>query len=73
MDHALITLFYVYAGLAFSAPLFVIPALVICRKLSDSYWKAAIASIPWLGLPLFALVIRFPEESRYPPGSRDRR
>ena len=64
MDLFLTVLFYVYVGLACSAPLFAIPAVVICRKLSDASWKGAVACVPWIGLPLFALMIRFPEPSR---------
>jgi hypothetical protein len=64
MDLTLSILFYGYVGLALSSPLFVIPALVMCRRLSNSYWKAALVCVPWLGLPLFALLIRFPEPSR---------
>jgi len=63
LDFVLTILFYVYAGLAFSAPLFAIPAFVICRRLSNPSWKGVVACIPWLGLPVFAWMIRFPMES----------
>jgi hypothetical protein len=69
MDLALTILFYVYVGLALSAPTFVIPAVVICRKSSNPSWKGVIAGVPLIGLPLFALLIRFPRASRRPAPS----
>jgi len=73
MDVILTVLFYVYVALAFSAPLFVIPAIVICRKLSNPFWKGAIVCIPWLGLPLFVLMIHFTKKSTLQPLFFDRR
>jgi hypothetical protein len=66
MDEVLTVLFYVYAGLAVSAPLLAIPAILICRRLSIPPWKGAVVCIPWLGLPLFALMIRLPDHGNTP-------
>jgi hypothetical protein len=73
LDLALTVLFCVYVGLALSAPLFVVPATVICRKLGKPSWKGAIACIPWLGLPMFALIIGSSQESAGSTRPADRR
>jgi len=57
MDVFLTILFYVYLGLALSTPLLVIPALLICRKLSNPSWKGLVVLIPIVGLPLFSLIL----------------
>jgi len=57
MDVFLTILFYVYLGLALSTPLLVIPAPLICRKLSNSSWKALVVLIPIFGFPLFSLIL----------------
>jgi hypothetical protein len=59
MDLVLTILFYVYLGLALSAPLLVFPALLICRKLANPLWKGLVVLIPLLGLPLFSLILDF--------------
>ena len=61
MDIFLTILFYVYLGLALSAPFLVIPAILICRKLANPWWKRLVVLIPLFGLPLFALIIKLPK------------
>ena len=73
MDLVLTILFCVYAALGISAPVFVIPAVIISRKLSNATWRGVVAGIPWLGLPLFALMIRRSKESARPAVALDRR
>jgi hypothetical protein len=60
MDTLLTVLVYEYVGLAFSAPLLVIPAMLICRKLANPWWKSLVILIPLLGLPLFSLILKLP-------------
>jgi hypothetical protein len=64
MDVFLTILFYVYLGLALSAPFLVIPAIWICHKLSNPWWKGLVVLIPLFGLPLFSLIIKLPKLSQ---------
>ncbi len=63
MDLFLTVLFYIYLTLALSAPLLVIPAIVMCRTLSNPSWKGLVVLIPLVGLPLFSLLITLPKLS----------
>jgi hypothetical protein len=58
MDGFLTALFYVYAGLALTAPLLLVPALQLCRRSGEPARKALLVLLPYIGLPLFALALR---------------
>jgi hypothetical protein len=66
MDVLLTILFYAYLGLTVSTPLLVIPAMLICRKLSNPWWKGLVVLMPLLGLPLFTLMLRLPKLCQRP-------
>lgn len=61
MDVFLTILFYVYLGLALTAPLLVIPAMFLCRNLSNPWRKGLVVLIPWFGLSFFSLIIKLPQ------------
>jgi hypothetical protein len=60
MDRALTALFYLYLALALTAPLLLVPAVLICRRSSNPLWKSALVLIPWVGLPLFSVLVKLP-------------
>ena len=63
MDIVLTILFYIYLGLFLSAPFLLIPAVLICRKLSNPWWKGLVMLVPVLGVPLFFLMLKLPKVS----------
>jgi hypothetical protein len=64
MEIFLTILFYVYLGLALSAPFLVIPAILICRASANPWWKGLVVLIPLFGLPLFCLMVKLPTLSQ---------